>query len=70
MIIIYYSDKKLPKRLHFLEADMITIKTLFFVILLEHMFQMTAVAPQSPDFLSLGLLEGPRVRIALSPLLN
>ena len=26
MIITYYSDKKLPKRLHFLEADMITIK--------------------------------------------
>ena len=26
MIIIYYSDKKLPKRLHSLEADMITIK--------------------------------------------
>ena len=26
MIIIYYSDKKLPKRLHFLEADMISIK--------------------------------------------
>ena len=25
MIIIYYSDKKLPKRLHFLEVDMITI---------------------------------------------
>ena len=28
MIIIYYSDKKLPKRLYFLEANMITIKTL------------------------------------------
>ena len=28
MIIIYYSDKKLPKRLHFLEADLITIKNL------------------------------------------
>ena len=26
MMIIYYSDKKLLKRLHFLEADMITIK--------------------------------------------
>jgi len=26
MIIIYYSDKKLSKRLHFLEADLITIK--------------------------------------------
>jgi len=25
MIIIYYSDKKLSKRLYFLEADMITI---------------------------------------------
>ena len=28
MIIIYYSDKKLPKRLDFLEADLITIKKL------------------------------------------
>ena len=26
MIIIYYSDKKLPKILHFLEADMIIKK--------------------------------------------
>ena len=26
VIVIYYSDKKLPKTLHFLEADRITIK--------------------------------------------
>ena len=26
MIIIYYSDKKLPKRLHFLETNMITMR--------------------------------------------
>ena len=48
MIIIYYLDKKHPKRLHFLEADMITIKKKTEDLrsaqrthLLEHMFQMT-----------------------------
>ena len=50
MIIIYYSDRKLPKRVRFLEADMITIKktedlrSAQRIHLLEHMFQMTAVA--------------------------
>ena len=53
MIIMYYSDKKLPKRLHFLETDMITIKktedlrSAQRIHLLEHMFQMTAVVPQT-----------------------
>jgi len=28
MIMIYYSDKKFPKRLYFLEADMVTVKKL------------------------------------------
>ena len=56
MTLIYYSNKKLPKRLHFLEADMITIKktedlkSAQRIHLLQHMFQMTAVAPQTPDF--------------------
>ena len=53
MVITYYSDKKLPKRLHFLEADMITIKktedlrSAQRIHLIEHMFQITAVAPQT-----------------------
>ena len=74
VIIIYYSNEKLPKRLHFLEAGVIrTIKKIknkkrerFEVSssktedlrsaptqrihLLQHMFQMTAVVPQTPDF--------------------
>ena len=47
MIMIYYLDEKLPKRLHFLEADMITIKktedlrSAHRIHLLEHVFQMT-----------------------------
>ena len=54
MVIVYYSNKKLPKRLHFLEADMITIKKITEDLrsaqrthLLEHMFQMTAVVTQT-----------------------
>ena len=51
MIIIYYSDKKLPKILHFLEADMIAIaedlRSAQRIHLLQHMFQMTAVASQT-----------------------
>ena len=50
-IIIYYSDKELQKRLHFLEADMITrfevssskteeLRSAHRIHLLEHMFQM------------------------------
>ena len=53
MTLIYYSNKKLPKRLHFLEADMITIKktedlrSAQRIHLLEHMFQMATVVPQT-----------------------
>ena len=67
MIIIYYSDKKLPKRLHFLEADMIKNKTkqkntedlrsAQRIHLSEHMFQMTAVVPQTPDLYLWGFLK-------------
>ena len=42
MIIVYYSDKKLPKRLHILD-----LRSAQRIHLLEHMFQMTAVVPQT-----------------------
>ena len=51
MIMIYYWDKKLKKRLHVLQTDIITIKkTIYFMSLAQRMhilldvFQMTATA--------------------------
>ena len=49
MIMIYYWDKKLKKRLHVLEADIITIKKIDLLSLAQMMhflldvFQMTAI---------------------------
>ena len=65
MIIIYYSDKKLPKRLHFLEADMITF---FFNWRFEVSSKDTFIRAHvqndrrcASDTLEAHILEGPRV---------
>ena len=50
MTIFYYWDKKLKKYLHVLEADIITIKIIWFDVssskdgFLQDVFQMTAIA--------------------------
>ena len=50
MIMIYYWDKKLKKRWHTLEPDILTLKKTWFDVFsgkdafLQDMFQMTAVA--------------------------
>ena len=45
MIMIYYRDKKLKKRLHVLEADIITIKNIDLMSLAQRMYFLQNVFP-------------------------